>query len=101
MQTDLKYPFYAKASFVFIGLFAFIGMLFIAQRIIVPVIYSTIIAIVLSPIVDFFVRKKINRIIAISITLILVIFTTILIITLLSFELMQFSDSFPKLIEKF
>ncbi len=101
MKPDFIFPFYAKASFVLIGLFIFISMLFIAQSIIVPLIYSTIIAIVLSPIVDFFVRKKINRIVAISITLTLLIFITVLIITLLSSEMMMFSDSFPKLIEKF
>ena len=45
-MKDIKLPFYAKASLIFIGLFAFIGMLYIAQGIIIPLIYSTIIAIV-------------------------------------------------------
>jgi predicted PurR-regulated permease PerM len=58
MKIELKAPFYAKMSLVFIGLFAFISMLCIAQRIIVPIIYATIIAIVLSPVVDFFTQKK-------------------------------------------
>ncbi len=101
MKTEFKFPFYAKVSFVFIGLFAFISMLFIAQGIIVPIIYSTIIAIVLSPMVDYFTKKKVNRIVAISLTLVLVIFTTIFFIALLSKQMMQLSDSFPKLIEKF
>ena len=101
MKPTLSFPFYAKASLVFIGLFAFIGMLFISQKIILPIIYSIIIAIVLSPVVNFFVRKKISRVIAIAITLLLVIFTTIIFIALLSAQIMQFSESFPKLIEKF
>jgi len=101
MKSGFKLPFYAKASLVFIGLFAFISMLFFTQKIIVPVIYSTIIAIVLSPVVDFFVQKKINRVVAIAITLVLLIFVTILIVTLLSAQMMQFGDSFPKLVEKF
>lgn len=101
MKTALTFPFYAKASLVFIGLFAFIGMLFISQNIILPIIYSTIIAIVLSPLVNFFVRKKMNRVIAIALTIALVIAITIAIIVLLSSQVMQFSDSFPKLVEKF
>jgi predicted PurR-regulated permease PerM len=101
MDKDFKFPFYVKASLVFIGLFAFISMLFFTQRIIVPLIYSTIIAIVLSPMVDFLVRKKINRLGAIAFTLILVIFLTIFIFALLSSQFMQFSDSFPKLVERF
>ncbi len=101
MPSDLKLPFYAKASVIFIGIIAFISVLYIAQDIIVPLIYSIIIAIVLSPIVSFLVKKRINRIIAVSITLTLVTLITILIIVLLSSQMMQFSDSFPKLITEF
>ncbi|HTA61929.1 MAG TPA: AI-2E family transporter [Bacteroidia bacterium] len=99
MKPDFKIPFYAKASLVFIGSFAFISMLCIGQRIIVPVIYATIIAVVLSPVVDFFVRKKLNRIIAIAITLLLASLATILVIMLLCTQIMQFGDSFGKLSE--
>jgi predicted PurR-regulated permease PerM len=83
-----------------IGLFTFISILYFAQTIIIPIIYSIIIAIVLSPMVDFFVRKKMNRALAISTTLLLVICILIAIIALLSSQLMQFSDSFPKLLDK-
>ncbi|MGG9970884.1 AI-2E family transporter [Ferruginibacter sp. SUN002] len=100
MIADIKFPFYAKASLVFIGLFAFIAVLFYVQDIIVPVIYSTIIAIVLSPAVDFLVRRKINRALAIAFTLALVISILIAFITLLSAQLIQFSDSFPALVIK-
>lgn len=101
MNTDFKIPFYAKASMIFIGLFAFISMLFIAQAIILPIIYSVIIAVVLSPMVNFFVKKKINRIVAISLTLVIVISASILLVILLSTQIMQFTDSFPILVEKF
>lgn len=96
-----KIPFYAKASLIFIGLFAFVAVLFIAQGIIIPIIYATILAIVLTPLVHFFVQKKMNRILAIAITLTLFIALTILVIVLLSAQMMEFSDSFPKLVEKF
>ncbi len=100
MIQDSKFPFYAKATLVFIGLFAFVSTLYIIQEIILPLIYSTIIAIVLSPIVNFFVRKRMNRAIAITITLLLLVMTTILIVILLSSQLMQFSDTFPILLKK-
>ena len=74
MSENIKVPFYAKASLIFLGLFAFVSVLFIAQGIIVPVVYATILAIVLSPVVDWFVKIRIRRIIAITITLLLVIF---------------------------
>ena len=101
MKTSLQFPFYAKASLVFIGVFLFVAMLFIAQHIVVPIIYATIIAIVLSPIVEFFVRNKLNRILAVAITLAFVIIITLLVITLLCTQLVQFSDALPQLSERF
>jgi predicted PurR-regulated permease PerM len=66
----LKFPFYAKASFFFIGVFAFISMLYIGRAIILPLIFAIIIAIVLHPVVNLLTRFKINRVVAIIITLV-------------------------------
>jgi predicted PurR-regulated permease PerM len=101
MKQDFKFPFYAKVSLIFIGLFAFVNVLYITQHIIVPIICSIIIAILLSPIVDFFVRKKINRILAIVISLLTVSLVLISLILLLFSQLSEFSDAFPKLVDKF
>jgi len=76
-------------------------MLCIGQEIIVPLIYATIVAVVLSPIVDFFTQKKMNRIIAIALTILLASLATALIIILLCNQLMQFSDSFDKVVASF
>jgi predicted PurR-regulated permease PerM len=101
MKEDLVLPFYVKISVIVIGLFAFVSILYLTQSIIVPLIYSTIIAIVLNPLVNFFTRKKVSKVFAITISLIIAIATTLLIITFLSIQMMQFSDSFPKLVQKF
>ena len=100
MKDDLILPFYVKTSIIIIGLVAFVFVLYFTQSIIVPIIYSTIIAIVLSPMVGFLTKRKVNQVLAISITLFLFIAITVTIVALLSVQMMQFSDSFPKLIEK-
>ena len=101
MNTLFKIPFYVRASLISLGMFAVISVLYVSQSIIVPLIYATIIAIVLSPIVDFFVRKKINRIIAITLTMTIVIILLVLLIAMLSAQASMFSESFPQLIIKF
>jgi predicted PurR-regulated permease PerM len=101
MKEDLVLPFYVKISVIIIGLFAFVSILYLTQSIILPIIYSTIIAIVLNPLVNFFTKRKVSKVIAITISLIIAIATTLLIITFLSIQMMQFSDSFPKLVQKF
>jgi predicted PurR-regulated permease PerM len=98
---DLNFPFYAKASLIIVGLSAFITMLYLGKDLLIPVIYAMIIAIVLSPAVNFLVKKGLNRSLAIGITLFLMIALTIFVVIILSHEIIQLSDSFPKLLEKF
>ncbi|MBI5539465.1 MAG: AI-2E family transporter [Bacteroidia bacterium] len=93
-------PFYIKATIFLIGLFALIAILYILQGIIVPIVFSLIIAIVLHPIVNFLVLKKFNRVLAIVITL---SFTFIIISAfsaLIFSQLSRFSDSWPVLVDK-
>jgi len=100
IEKKIIFPFYAKATILLVGLFALITMFYIAQNIIAPLIFAIIIAIVLLPIVDFFVRRKINRVIAILITL----FITFLVITafcmLIFSQASLFSESWPILVNK-
>lgn len=97
----MKLPFYAKASLLLIGLYVLISMLYIAQSIIVPLVFAVIIAVVLHPVVNFFVRKKINRVVAIVITISL---TTLVIVAFSAFLFSQaslFGEAWPKLVDKF
>ena len=76
-------------------------MLFIGQSILVPLIYSLLIAIVLHPAVIYLTKKKINRVLAITITVLVVIVFVILFVVILSSKIVQFSDAFPQLVKKF
>lgn len=100
MNTRLKIPLYAKVTLICVGMLAFFGMMYLAQSIIVPIVYSIILAVVLTPIVNFFVKKKMNRIVAITLTLTLVIVASLSIIGVLSSQMGMFSDSIPALTEK-
>ena len=51
-----KIPTSIKAPLIFIGLIAFVFVLYIAKGIIIPLVFATIIAIVLHPVVNLFVR---------------------------------------------
>lgn len=76
-------------------------MLYIAQSIIVPFIFSIIMAIVLHPVVNFFIQKKINRVIAITITLILTIIALATFGVFIFSQAMRFSETWPKMVIKF
>jgi predicted PurR-regulated permease PerM len=97
----MKLPFIAKASFFLVGLFAFLTMLYVGRSIIVPIVFAVIVAIVLHPAVNFFVRIKINRIVAIVITILLTIIVIAAFIGLIISQASRFSESWPILVEKF
>jgi len=75
--------------------------LYIAQGIIVPLIFAIIIAILLQPIVNFLVCRRINRVIAIIITLLLTILIIAAFGAFLFSQASRFSESWPQLVEKF
>jgi predicted PurR-regulated permease PerM len=97
----LKLPLYLKASLLFIGLIALIAVLYLARSIIVPVIFALIIAIVLHPVVNYIVRIKINRVVAIIITIFLTFLVIVAFGTLLISQVSRFSESLPVLVDKF
>jgi predicted PurR-regulated permease PerM len=100
-DNELKFPFYAKASLLLIGLYVLINMLYIGQSIIVPLVFAIIIAIVLHPVVNFFVDLRMNRIVAIIITISLTFIIIAGLAGLLFSQASQFSDSWPLLVERF
>ncbi len=101
MNSFVKFPFYAKVSLLLIGCYVLISMLSIGQGIIIPVIYSIIIAILISPVVHFLVKKKMNLGIAISLVLLVVALIFSGIALLLSSQTSTLIEAFPQLTDKF
>jgi predicted PurR-regulated permease PerM len=101
MDTSLRIPFYAKVALISISTLAFIFTMQVGQGIIIPIIYATILAILLNPLVNFLQRRSINRIVAISIAVTLTIFVVLGVFYLLTSQLTMFSESWPQLKEKF
>ena len=69
IRTRFVLPFTIRASFFLVGLSALLGILYIAQSIIVPLVFALLIAILLHPVVGLLVRWKLRRLLAISLTL--------------------------------
>jgi len=100
-NESFNLPFYVKTTILLIGIFVFTSILYIAQDIIVPLIFSVMIAVLLYPIVNFFVRMKINRVIAIIFTLFLTILITASLAAFLFNQASIFVESWPIMVEKF
>lgn len=97
----MKIPVSVTAPLVLIGLFAFFTVLYIAKGIIIPLVFATIIAIILHPVVNLLVRIKINRVLAIIITLLMTFLVIAAFGILLFSQVNRFTESLPKLVDKF
>jgi len=100
-NKDYTLPFYIKSSLFFMGLCALIAILYVAQSILIPIVFAFIIAILLSPVVSIFVRMKVNRLLAISITLLLSIIIIFACGAFIVSQASLFADSWPTVVEKF
>jgi predicted PurR-regulated permease PerM len=100
-DQELKLPFYAKASLFIIGLAVLFTILYIAQGIIIPLVFAVIISIVLHPVVNFFTGLNINRVVSIVITLLLTFIVIFAFGALLFSQIVRFGDSWTILVDKF
>jgi len=98
---QLKFPFLIRWSLLCVGLYVFVSMLSIAQDIILPLIYATIIAVLLSPLVRFLVRKKIHRILSISFVLLISFLIIAGFVLLLISQVDLLREAWPRLSGRF
>ena len=96
-STNNEVPFYLKMSQILIGLVAFFYVLYIGQDILLPIIYATVFAILLNPVINFLCSKGMGRVPAILLTLLMAILLTSMLIYFISIQLATFSETFPEL----
>ena len=98
--TTRKLPLYAKLSMCLIGLIAFFYIMYIGQDILVPLIFATIIAILLNPVVNFLCRKGMNKVVAILLVLTVALFIIGALMYFMGSQVSSFSESVPQFKKK-
>jgi predicted PurR-regulated permease PerM len=101
ITEEVKFPFYARVTISLIGTIAFLSMLYIGKSIIIPIVFATIVAIMLNPIVVFLVRLKIPRVLAITIVMVLTFLVMFAFVALIITQVSRISDSWTSLAAKF
>lgn len=94
-------PAYVKVALLFIAIYGMFYLLYIGQEIIIPLVFAALFAVLLNPVVTFLNRKKIPRVISITLA---ILGGFILISTLITFICMQlghFSERLPVLEGRF
>ncbi|HUQ97100.1 MAG TPA: AI-2E family transporter [Chitinophagaceae bacterium] len=101
MQTtdEPEYPFYIKAPLVLIGLFLFFYILALMSSVLIPFAFAGLIAILLNPLFNR-LDRKLPRIIAIVLTLLIALAVMAGLFYFLSSQIANFGKSLPALKEK-
>jgi predicted PurR-regulated permease PerM len=94
-------PLYLKTILVIIGLVAFVFILYVAQKILIPIIFATILAVVLHPAVNLLIRFRFHRIGAIIVVMLLTFILIASFGSLLFSQASRFTESLPRLVDKF
>jgi predicted PurR-regulated permease PerM len=93
-------PLYAKLSLITMGLIAFFYILYVGQDILVPLIFATIIAILLNPVVNFLCKKGMNKVVAIMIVLIVALVIISALMYFIGSQISSFTESMPEFKQK-
>ncbi len=96
MITPFKAPLYEKTALIFVSVFAFVFMMYIGLDIIIPIVYATLFAILLSPFVNYLTRHKIGKLLAICIVVTISLCVLVLIIYLIFSQISVFTESYPR-----
>lgn len=96
-----KYPFYFRSTVTLFGVIIFVFVLYELRSILVPLAFAIMIAILLNPFVNILTRKKINRIVAIIISILITIFFVAGLLYFISSQIARFSDNVSILEQKF
>jgi predicted PurR-regulated permease PerM len=98
---EKKYPFYFRSTVTLFGIILFVYMLFMLKSILIPLAFALMISILLNPFVNKLQQKKVPKIPAIIIALLLTILFIAGIMVFISSQIVKFSDNMPVLEQKF
>ena len=99
MLINNQSPLYVKLGFKFLVIFFICFFIYTAQNILIPFAFAILLAILLLPIVQYFERKKLSRVLSIAIAIILALTFIAGIIYFLSSQITNFMRDIPSIKE--
>lgn len=95
-----RLPFYYRSAQVLLALIAFTFVMYIGQEIIVPILFALVLAILLNPIVEFLIKHRWKRTLAISVAVLSLVVVVISVMYFVAIQLAHFRDAWPQLQER-
>ena len=92
---ELQLPLYVKAPLILLGLALLVFTLHIASEIIFPLFFAAIFAVMLHPVEQWLIRRRVPQLLAIALTVVLGVAAVLGLVYFISMEAAQLSDQMP------
>lgn len=99
-MESIKHPFYHRLSLNLISIALLITALYLGKDVVLPILFSILLATLLLPIYNFLLRKKFPRPLAILLPLAVSLILAFSVLFLLSKQIVKFFDDLPTLTER-
>lgn len=100
-QKELQFPLYVKVPLVLLGLALVVFTLHIASDLIFPIFFAAIFAIMLHPVEQWLLRRKVPPLLAIALTVVLGVAALLALLYFIYLEATQLSGQLPMFKAKF
>src|SRR5438094_23714 len=97
MQISSNSPYYVKLGYKLLVIFFICFFINVAQNILVPFAFATLLAVLLLPLTNFLESKNISRVLSIAISLIIAAAFIATVIYFLSTQIANFVDDIPSI----
>jgi predicted PurR-regulated permease PerM len=101
MPAVKEYPFYLKSTVILFGLILLVYVFAQLADVMIPLAFAAFIAILLNPVSNWLEERKVPKIVAICLTMLLAAILLAGLFYFLSTQIIQFGDSLPMLKKKF
>ncbi|MDB5232292.1 MAG: family transporter [Chitinophagaceae bacterium] len=95
IKTLPEQPFYIRLAVILLALYLLLYGIYIGQSIILPIAFSFLFAVLLQPIVNFFIRRKFPKVLSIIVTLVLAILFIYVLISFISYQMRSVVSDIP------
>lgn len=95
-----KHPFYQRLSLNLISIALLVAVIYLGKDVVLPVLFSILLATLLLPVYKFLLRKKFPRPLAIILPLTISLVLVFMVVFLLSKQIVKFFDDLPTLTER-
>lgn len=99
-MESVKHPFYHRFSLNLISIALLITAVYVGKDVVLPILFSILLATLLLPVYNFLLRKKFPRPLAILLPLTLSLLLVFTVVFLLSKQVIKFMDDLPTLTER-